>query len=105
MLQNALHLSQIARELEDYNTGKDFLNPKGGSEVTHDMTRKWKVMQGLQVIFLTCCIDLQCLITLCKHIQLSIPVLRHLLRSKFPWLLAWSLRDDVAFMSWSDAGS
>jgi len=40
---------QIARELEDYNTGKDFLNPKGGSEVTHDMTRKWKVMQGLQV--------------------------------------------------------
>ncbi|KAL0030951.1 hypothetical protein WJX79_003559 [Trebouxia sp. C0005] len=40
--------TQIARELEDYNTGKDFLNPKGGSEVTHDMTRKWKVMQGLQ---------------------------------------------------------
>jgi len=66
-LQNAWHLSQIARELEDYNTGKEFLNPKGGSEVTHDMTRKWKVMQGLQVIFLTCYLDLQCLISLCKR--------------------------------------
>lgn len=69
MLQNVWHMSQIARELEDYNTGKDFLNPKGGSEVTHDMTRKWKVMQGLQVIFLTCYLDLQWdlhLITLCN---------------------------------------
>lgn len=68
MLQSAGPLSQIARELEDYNTGKDFLNPKGGSEVTHDMTRKWKVMQGLQVISMVCYLDLQCLITLFIHI-------------------------------------
>ena len=85
MLQNALHLLQVARELEDYNTGKDFLNPKGGSEVTHDMTRKWKVMQGLQVIFLTCCL-----------ICAAAPFIKQI------YMVACN---DVAFMSWNDAGS